>query len=655
MIRKKTKKVKEPKVKRSKKVEAKLGPDATPAEVLDYYYRKLPSAKRIIAKVFDRPFRRHAAKHPDEPHFSIVAAFYVWEIYRKAAGPRRYFSIVYNLYSAIIVSVEALILEAIVDKIPDLTEGNNFMVFLILVIILFLISILGIFLSRISSIVSLKNGQDTYCYVAQLVAEKYINTPLAVREDGEFADKFSRVREFAGTVNYVSSSLISVVTAVVGLGAAIVATLTISPIITLMVVVATIPTCIISMRLAKRHRTNYRRFSKDRRIAWEIEKKIVNSNSALEIELNDLNTTLVSRMVKSLRRGNEQDINDANAFFWPAIGSNALESTVTFGVLFVVAIQIAIGKLGIGSFVSVRTLLQNVTSSTTGFFGSLASSAEGLVNATDYMEFMETPERPNGDILVADVPTIEFKDVSFTYPKSDTPALQDINVTLKPGDSIAVVGANGAGKTTFIKLLIGAYQPTSGAILVNGLPLERIERKSYLDQIGALFQDYSRYEFATLGENIWFGDVSRAYNKKELQAALDMVGLGDLPSKYENGFDQVLSKDLDKNNATDLSGGQWQRLCIARAFYRSPNILILDEPTSAVDAQSEAEIFRNIINNQKDKTTIIISHRFSTVRKAKQIIVLDKGKVIENGTHEDLIKNKGLYKEMFEIQAEGYN
>ena len=137
--------------------------------------------------------------------------------------------------------------------------------------------------------------------------------------------------------------------------------------------------------------------------------------------------------------------------------------------------------------------------------------------------------------------------------------------------------------------------------------------------------------------------------------ALKLAGLEDLPSKFENGLDQILAKDFDPLKPTDLSGGQWQRLCIARAFFRAPNVLILDEPTSAVDVQSEAIIFKNIISNQKGKTTLIISHRFSTVRKAKNIIVLDKGKVIESGTHEELIANNGMYKEMFEVQAEGYN
>ena len=203
--------------------------------------------------------------------------------------------------------------------------------------------------------------------------------------------------------------------------------------------------------------------------------------------------------------------------------------------------------------------------------------------------------------------------------------------------------------------MIGAYQPTKGTILIDGQPFERINRESYLDQIGALFQDFSRYEFATIGENVWFGDVDKPYSRREIEDALKDAGLEELENDYPEGLNTILSRDIDAKNAANLSGGQWQRLGIARAFFRSPNILLLDEPTSAVDARSEYEIFKNIIKKQENKTTVIISHRFSTVRKAEKIIVLDHGKIVESGTHDELIKHNGIYKEMFELQAEGYN
>jgi ATP-binding cassette subfamily B protein len=270
------------------------------------------------------------------------------------------------------------------------------------------------------------------------------------------------------------------------------------------------------------------------------------------------------------------------------------------------------------------------------------------------MEFMNTPSPVYGKIKVKQAPKIEFKNVSFTYPHATEKAIDNVSFVLEPGDSLAIVGENGAGKTTLIKLLIGAYQPQDGMIFVNDIPLENIDRQSYLEQIGALFQDYSRYEFATLGENVWYGDISKKLDKSRVRAALAKAGLDGFEKCFPHKLDQLLSKNYDKDNATDLSGGQWQRISIARAFYREANILLLDEPTSAVDAKAEYEIFKNILEHQKNRTTVIISHRFSTVRKAKQIMVIDHGKIIEHGTHQELIANNGLYKEMFDLQAEGY-
>jgi ATP-binding cassette subfamily B protein len=271
------------------------------------------------------------------------------------------------------------------------------------------------------------------------------------------------------------------------------------------------------------------------------------------------------------------------------------------------------------------------------------------------MEFMAREDRPNGNEIITTLPKIEFRNVSFRYPHAKKWALKDINFVLNPGDSMAIVGENGAGKTTLIKLMIGAYEATEGEVLINDIPIKNIKRESYLDQIGALFQDFSRYEFATLGQNVWFGDITQKYNKKKVLEALSDAGLESLADKLEDGLEQVLSKDLIEGKSADLSGGQWQRIGIARAFYRKPNILILDEPTSAVDAKSEYQIFQNIIKNQVGKTTVIISHRFSTVRKAEQIIVLEEGKITERGTHDELVVKNGTYSEMFKLQAEGYN
>ncbi len=618
--------------------------------------RRRKDPKRPSRRAQKKARKMAERKRPEYPRIDLKSILYCMKIYRQAVGMRRYFFWFYRIITSVIPAITAVLAGYVVTCISEavISPTHDLLPFIISVIFLLSVQLLDVVLGAIYQLLSISTSQETYIYVSELVATKYIQIPLATRETQEFADKFERVREFGSSIDYVSTSAITVVSSVTSLISIVIATLAVSPIVTVALLIAAIPSSILSLQLAARERRNWREFTRDRRIAWAIERKITNSDSALEIELNGLSKQLVSQMIKARRRSQEQDIADNRTFFWPRFGANILQDVIGYIVLIIVAIEIIFGRLAIGQFLTVRTLLMQLNTSISSFFNSVTAINTSLVNATDFMEFMETPAQSSGDIKINHLPVIEFRHVSFTYPHSDTRAIEDISFTLKPGDSLAIVGENGAGKTTLIKLLIGAYSPQEGAIYIDGHPLAEIDRASYLDQIGALFQDYSRYDFATLGENVWFGNVNKPYNRKEILAALRESGLSKLVGEYEEGLDQILSKDIDSKNATNLSGGQWQRLGIARAFFRSPNILILDEPTSSVDAKSEYEIFRNIIKKQQNKTTVIISHRFSTVRRAERIIVLDHGRIIEQGTHSELIEKNGIYKEMFELQAEGY-
>lgn len=602
-----------------------------------------------------RAAHRAERNKPTYPRISLKSILYTTRIYRKAVGIKSIFFVIYRVYNSVLPAITAVIAGTAVTLISDAIVTHDYVPFAVCAIVLLSIELVNVILGAINSYLSLTTYQDVYIYVSEQIATKYIQVPLVVRESREFADKFNRVNEFGSSIAYLSSNIVNVVTSVISLISVIFATLTVSPLVTLVVIIAAIPSSIISMRLSAIQRRNWREFTRDRRIAYSIESKITNSNNALEIEMNNLSKHLIEQMIKARRRSQEQDIIENRRFLFPRFGANVLETVVGYAVLVFVAIEIILGRLLIGQFLTVRNLLSQLGTGISGLFNSITSVNESLVNATDYMEFMEIPTKPTGDFKITSTPKIEFKNVSFSYPNSKTKALDNISFVLDPGDSLAIVGENGAGKTTLIKLLIGAYEPSEGTILINDQPLNRVDRESYLSQLGALFQDYARYEFATLGQNVWFGNTHKPYDQDLIIEALRDADLENLVKKYDKGLNQIMSKDFDDNSTTDLSGGQWQRLSIARAFFRSPNVLLLDEPTAAVDAKSEYDIFRNIIKKQRGKTTIIISHRFSTVRKAREIIVLSKGRIIESGTHEQLIANKGLYKEMFELQAEGYN
>lgn len=250
------------------------------------------------------------------------------------------------------------------------------------------------------------------------------------------------------------------------------------------------------------------------------------------------------------------------------------------------------------------------------------------------------------------IPSIDFEGVSFTYPNSSYKAIDNVSLSIKPEDSIAFVGENGSGKTTMIKLLLRFYDPDEGRILINGVDLRDLDLQSYYAHIGVLFQNFNDYPFS-VRDNIALGRVDRFDDDDMVREVAGIANAEKFINKYPKKYDQVL--DVSFKEGVEPSGGQWQRIALARALFRDAGILILDEPTAAVDANSEHEIFKTLEKHSKNKTTIIISHRFSTVRQAKTIYVMQEGRIIESGKHTDLMKNKnGLYKEMFEKQAEGY-
>lgn len=246
--------------------------------------------------------------------------------------------------------------------------------------------------------------------------------------------------------------------------------------------------------------------------------------------------------------------------------------------------------------------------------------------------------------------TIEFKNVTFLYPGASRPSLDNINLKIEAGKSAAIVGHNGAGKSTLIKLLFRFYDPTGGRILVDGTDLRSIELNEWYRHIGVLFQDFAKYHL-TLRENIQFGRLENTASDG-IEDALEHSEGDDLLKALPNGYNQILGRWFE--GGLELSGGQWQKVAIARAIYRDAPFLIMDEPTSAIDADSERAIFQNINNLYRNKNIIFISHRFSTVRNADRIYVLDKGRLAEEGSHRSLVAKRGLYAKYFELQKKGY-
>ena len=246
-------------------------------------------------------------------------------------------------------------------------------------------------------------------------------------------------------------------------------------------------------------------------------------------------------------------------------------------------------------------------------------------------------------------PKIEFRNVSFNYPNGPK-VLDKVSFIIRPGESVALVGHNGAGKTTIVKLLCRFYDVSGGKILINGINIKNLDLSHWYKFLGTLFQEFVKYHF-TVRENIFLGAPDKNDETAMKEAAVKS-GAAEFIERLPKKYDQVLGKEFE--DGEELSGGQWQKLAIARAFYEEPPVLILDEPTSAIDAEAEYEIFHNLEKQYKNKTLILVSHRFSTVRNANKIIVIDCGKIVESGSHQELMKLSGQYAKLFSIQAKGY-
>lgn len=341
------------------------------------------------------------------------------------------------------------------------------------------------------------------------------------------------------------------------------------------------------------------------------------------------------------------------------IGFDVLAEIVlagAFGTSFFILIhQVSIGVVAVGSLVfsvSVVSRFQSGMSIIFGNFSKMFEHKRTLNSVLDLLEMEPLVHSGPRLILPEDFKMLEIRNISFGYPGSESLVIENMSLRINHKDSLAIVGLNGAGKTTLIRLLTRVYDPTEGVILVNGINLKEYDLTSWRKCLGILLQDYSIYSEESITENIMLGDTSKHDQDLVESVARETtadVFIQELPEKY------LQRVGTEFQGGVELSKGQKQKLALARVLYRNAPIMVLDEPTSAIDALSEDTIFKSLKNNHADQTRIIISHKFSNVRDADKIILIEHGKIIEEGNHEQLMKKrKGKYKELFNLQAEGY-
>jgi len=486
--------------------------------------------------------------------------------------------------------------------------------------------------------------------------QKTARVDLQYLEDSEFYDKLERARrQTVGRVNLMSNSLaqaqdfITIVSLISAL-------IYFYPILIFLLVISIMPTLLNELKFSSSNYKLTSRMAPERRQLDYMRVIGASDVTAKEVKLFGL-ADFISRTFSTTANKYYQSIKKLTIkrSVWGAIfniiGVIAYYGAFVFIVLKAVVSLVTIGELTFlaGSFNKLRNQLQVM-------FTRFSNITESALYLHDYFEFIDMEFNDQSDFLQLPVPAeivtgIKFQNVTFSYPNGHIPVFNGLSFDLRKGEKLALVGENGSGKTTLIKLLLRLYEPTSGCILLDGVDIRHYEKEEYQKLFGAIFQDFVKY-YLTTRINIAVGNIENVGNDQKIEEAAELSLADEVVKDLLNGYDQELGKRFKKG--AELSGGQWQKIALARAYMSEAPIIILDEPTSALDARAEYEVFQRFIGLTKGRTSIIISHRFSTVRMADRILVLNNGEVLELGTHEELMENGNLYSELFELQAEGY-
>ncbi len=500
--------------------------------------------------------------------------------------------------------------------------------------------------------------QDRTANRVQLLIMEHANgLDLRFFEDATFYDQLQQAqREAAFRPVGMVSGVFGLVRTLLTFLSMIALLLRLGPILAIVALLAPIPAFIASTRYGWQGYQQMRHQSPERRLMAYLTSLLTTDTYNKEIKLFTLGDFFVARyrtLAKTCVAENQDLILRRHA-------SDALWSPLLLlssgGTYLYVALLAVRGTINIAGLTVYTGAASQVQSNFQGLLSGLSSMYENtlyLNTLFDLLAFTPVIRAPENPVPVSRHFTkgIEFRNVSYTYPGREEPALDGVSFTIVPGETVALVGRNGAGKTTIVKLLTRLYDPDSGQILIDGVDIREYDPAALRHEIGVIFQDYVTY-FLSARENIGVGRLEAADDLARIAAAAAQSGADGVVTRLPQGYDTTLGKWFDQGH--QLSGGEWQKIALARAFMRDAQILILDEPTASLDAQAEYEIFARIQELTAGKTAFFISHRFSTVRLADRIMVLEGGQIIENGSHDALLLQNGRYAELFNLQALAY-
>lgn len=518
---------------------------------------------------------------------------------------------------------------------------------------------LAIFTDAISRGISLTEsllGDRFDNYTSIRIMNHAATLDLDQLEDSIFYDKLERARQQTTGRTVLLSQIMSQIQDMITMAFLATGLMAFNPWLIVLLLFAIIPAFLGESYFNDRNYILTRGKTPERRELDYIRYIGASDQTAKEIKAFDLSDFIVERFrqlsdsfyLESKRLAIQRSLWGA---FFAMVGSMGYYAAYVSIIVSTVEGKVTVGALAFlaGSFRQLRSLLESILT-------RFSTVSQGAIYLRDFFEFFEIEPKIVQPANPLPFPkTIQqgfvFENVGFKYHNSDNWANRYLNFTLLPGEKLALVGENGAGKTTLVKLLSRLYEPTEGRILLDGIDLREYDLVDLRLNVGVIFQDYIRYQF-TFAQNIAAGNIKQINNRELIERSAKLSLAESLIPKLPNGYDQQLGKRFA--DGVGLSGGEWQKVALARAYMRDAQLLILDEPTSALDARAEYQVFQRFAELTKEKSAILISHRFSTVRMADRILVLEKGEIKEIGSHAELLANGGIYAELFELQAMGY-
>lgn len=576
-----------------------------------------------------------------------------------------------TLCSAVVLPTQIWITKLIIDRIAEMVQGAtqaltiDWYAVLTPVGVLVLVWGLGTVCQRLSYEVKALLGIQVRHYTEYLILQKATQLDIAFFEDSTFYDQMDTVLREGYRAHNLAYRSIDMLGSLVGIGAMLGLLLQLHPLAIVVLLLTSAPQAIVGGYYANRFYGLSTDRAAARRMATYFAELLSSRDAIKEIRLFRLNQPFLNRFRRFSREYFDEEKKFRLSREWTNTFLALLSIMGTAGIWMYAIVQAIRSRITLGDVALVLQAAEQARSHLGALFSQVGEIYENSLYTANLFHFLDVapdsvegalshPQDPSKPLIYVAQPIqqgIEFRNVSFRYPRSDRYILKNLSCSLQPGETTALVGENGTGKTTLVKLMVRFYDPTEGRILLDGRDLRDYDLDSLRRQMGIIFQDFVRFDL-TARENIGIGQVELADDLERVKGAAEMGGAQSIIDRLPRKFDNMLGRRFE--GGVDLSGGEWQKIALSRAFMRDAQILILDEPTAALDALAEYEIYRRFAELTGGKTTLFISHRFSTVRMATHILLVGDGMLKEEGTHDELIALNGQYTRMYNRQAERY-